>query len=309
MAAVNVYTTNQTSENLSRRDFLDWINNSLDLNLKKVEELASGTVYCQFMDMLFPGCIPLRRVKFNTTLEHEWIANFKVLQNSFNKMAVDKNIPVEKLVKARFQDNFEFVQWFKKFFDANYTGADYDPTTARKQAGARPAAGGAAGMRKPAAARAAPARAPVKKATTTTTTRSAPGAAARTTGGARSSPSKPERQNGGASSAALKEAQEKIQRLQLEVEEMQTSMGSLEQERDFYYNKLRCVEILCEPFDAEAIETAEPEQQEEYAQKRSEYSDVTQFANMVKGKLYEEEEGFSQPQDDDGVDNGEPEEY
>lgn len=29
-------------------------------------------------------------------------------------------IPVERLIKGKFQDNFEFVQWFKKFFDANY---------------------------------------------------------------------------------------------------------------------------------------------------------------------------------------------
>lgn len=41
-------------------------------------------------------------------------------------------MPVEKLVKGKFQDNFEFVQWFKKFFDANYTEAlDYDPVAAR----------------------------------------------------------------------------------------------------------------------------------------------------------------------------------
>ena len=38
---------------------------------------------------------------------------------------------IEKLVKGRFQDNFEFCQWFKKFFDANYDGADYDPVDAR----------------------------------------------------------------------------------------------------------------------------------------------------------------------------------
>jgi microtubule-associated protein, RP/EB family len=40
-------------------------------------------------------------------------------------------IPVEKLVKGRFQDNFEFVQWFKKFFDANYDGREYDAVAAR----------------------------------------------------------------------------------------------------------------------------------------------------------------------------------
>ncbi len=39
--------------------------------------------------------------------------------------------PIEKLVKGRFQDNFEFCQWFKKFFDANYDGAEYDPVEAR----------------------------------------------------------------------------------------------------------------------------------------------------------------------------------
>jgi len=40
-------------------------------------------------------------------------------------------IPVEKLSKGRFQDNFEFVQWFKKFFDANYDLHDYDAMNAR----------------------------------------------------------------------------------------------------------------------------------------------------------------------------------
>ena len=28
---------------------------------------------------------------------------------------------VEKLAKLRFQDNCEFLQWFKKFFDANFS--------------------------------------------------------------------------------------------------------------------------------------------------------------------------------------------
>ena len=40
-------------------------------------------------------------------------------------------MPVDRLIKGRFQDNFEFLQWFKKFFDANYQGGDYDPVSAR----------------------------------------------------------------------------------------------------------------------------------------------------------------------------------
>lgn len=40
-------------------------------------------------------------------------------------------MPVDRLIKGRFQDNFEFLQWFKKFFDANYDGREYDPLEAR----------------------------------------------------------------------------------------------------------------------------------------------------------------------------------
>merc|ERR1711970_825546 len=86
--------------------------------------------------MLFAGSVPLKRIKFDAKHEHEFINNFKALQNSFKKMGVDKVIPVERLVKGRFQDNFEFVQWFKKFFDANYQGDEYDGAQARATVGA-----------------------------------------------------------------------------------------------------------------------------------------------------------------------------
>ena len=40
--AVNVYSTSVTSENLSRHDLLNWINDTLKTNMIKVEELCSG---------------------------------------------------------------------------------------------------------------------------------------------------------------------------------------------------------------------------------------------------------------------------
>ncbi|KAG9333236.1 hypothetical protein JZ751_012956 [Albula glossodonta] len=129
--AVNVYSTSVTSDNLSRHDIFDWINQTLKTHHTKIESLCSGAEFCQLMDMLFADCVPLKKVKFQAKLEHEFIHNFKILQASFKKMRVEKIIPVEKLVKGRFQDNFEFVQWFKKFFDANYCGQDYDAVEAR----------------------------------------------------------------------------------------------------------------------------------------------------------------------------------
>ena len=55
---------------------------------------------------------------------------------------------MDKLIKGRFQDNFEFLQWFKKFFDANYQGQEYDAMGAR---GGIEVAGGS-GSRMPMAA-------------------------------------------------------------------------------------------------------------------------------------------------------------
>ena len=48
-------------------------------------------------------------------------------------------------MKGRFQDNFEFVQWFKKFFDANFDGREYDPVGTR----GGEALGSATGAKKP----------------------------------------------------------------------------------------------------------------------------------------------------------------
>lgn len=50
----------------------------------------AGAAYCQFMDLLFPGCISLKKVKFQAKLEHEYFHNFKLLQASFKRMNVDK---------------------------------------------------------------------------------------------------------------------------------------------------------------------------------------------------------------------------
>lgn len=129
--AVNVHFTGQTTENLSRIELLAWVNRTLLSDFKKVEELCTGAAYCQLMDVLFPSCVPMKRVKFCTNVEHDFLNNLRIFQNALVQLKVDRSVPIERLAKGRFQDNFEFLQWFKKFFDANYDGKVYDPQAAR----------------------------------------------------------------------------------------------------------------------------------------------------------------------------------
>lgn len=48
MAAVNVYHTSVTTDNLSRNDILQWINTALEANFVKIEDLCSGKISRDF---------------------------------------------------------------------------------------------------------------------------------------------------------------------------------------------------------------------------------------------------------------------
>ncbi|CAG13176.1 unnamed protein product, partial [Tetraodon nigroviridis] len=263
--AVNVYATSVSVDNLSRHDMLAWVNDSLHLTYTKIEQLCSGAAYCQFMDMLFPGCILLKKVKFQAKLEHEYIHNFKVLQAAFKRMNVDKIIPVEKLVKGKFQDNFEFVQWFKKFFDANYDGKEYDPLLARQgQDVAPPPNPGDHFIHKPKRI-----SGPQRTSPTVPKNMPTPQRVQHNTPAMRKNPSLS--RNGG-SDAEIMELNQQVEpylplrfgtfiprgekkkglvSLFPKLMELKLTVDGLEKERDFYFGKLRDIELICQEPESE----------------------------------------------------------
>ena len=40
---------------VGRKEIMDWVNGTLDMNLPKVEDTASGAVACQLLDIMYPG--------------------------------------------------------------------------------------------------------------------------------------------------------------------------------------------------------------------------------------------------------------
>eukprot|EP00295_Goniomonas_pacifica_P044818 CAMPEP_0175909318 /NCGR_PEP_ID=MMETSP0108-20121206/7053_1 /TAXON_ID=195067 ORGANISM="Goniomonas pacifica, Strain CCMP1869" /NCGR_SAMPLE_ID=MMETSP0108 /ASSEMBLY_ACC=CAM_ASM_000204 /LENGTH=308 /DNA_ID=CAMNT_0017231403 /DNA_START=9 /DNA_END=935 /DNA_ORIENTATION=+ len=263
---------------VSRNELLSWLNQLLNLNYLKVEQCASGAAYCQIMDALF-GDVPLKRVNFGAKLEHEYIKNYKVLQSVFQKKNVDKVIPVERLVKGKYQDNLEFLQWSKRFFDVHHNGeSEYDPDARRAGApgvssykaspekpttseAKRPAAGrGTSQRRGSSAAEARPAREP------------ASGAAATASSG-------PATRRKPAAPAAAARSNAYTAELESENQELQLAIDCLEKERDFYFNKLREIEILCQ-----VHESADPT-----------------FVQKVTSILWREDEDFVDPAEADNM--------
>ncbi|CAA6665158.1 unnamed protein product [Spirodela intermedia] len=108
---------------VGRNHILSWINTSLRLNFSRIEEAASGAVHCQMIDMIHPGILPMHKVNFEAHAEHDMIHNYKLLQDAFNKLNIQKHVEVNKLVKGRPLDNLEFLQWLKRYWDSMNGGA------------------------------------------------------------------------------------------------------------------------------------------------------------------------------------------
>ncbi|KAI7738230.1 hypothetical protein M8C21_009761 [Ambrosia artemisiifolia] len=211
---------------VGRSEILSWINSTLQLNLSKVEEACSGAVHCQLMDAAHPGMVPMHKVNFDAKSEYDMIQNYKVLQEVFNKLKITKHIEVSKLVKGRPLDNLEFMQWMKRYCDSVSGGSqhNYNPMERREAC-----KGGKEVSKK-----------------------SAPSQSARgSTNAPKPHPARrgeapPAHPTGPPSKAAKPTPTVDVSAYDQQITELKLTMDSLEKERDFYFAKLRDVEILCQ---------------------------------------------------------------
>lgn len=83
---------------------------------------------------MFPGKVNLAKVNWKAKNEWEFISNLKILQMSFAKCKISKHIDIERLSKSKYQDNLEFIQWMKRYYDLYNKNepTNYDPIVARK---------------------------------------------------------------------------------------------------------------------------------------------------------------------------------
>lgn len=192
------------------------------------------------------GDVPMHKVKFNARTEYDYLNNFKVLTSKsysdrlhlrkgganwamtvfLAQKGIEKNLPVERLVKCKMQDNLEHLQWAKRFWDQNYPGGDYDALARRK---GQASLGSGSASSKP-ASRAAASRPAV--------------------GGAAGAAPRTRTPMGGAQTAQL----------QQENAALKENVAGLEKERDFYFSKLRDIELLVQSAVEEQPELEQDEQ-------------------------------------------------
>jgi len=176
-----------------------------------------------------------------------WSANSLVFFSDL--YYVVQPIPVEKLVKCKMQDNLEFLQWMKRFWDSNYGGQVYDAVGRRKGA---------------------PVESPATVAPLSTPASAALGIAGGRAGG---------RTPVGGFRSGSAQSNEAVSQLQAQVKELSTHLEGLEKERDFYFEKLRDIEILVQA----QMETLEADGKDDHTLRE------------IQKILYSTEEGFEVP--------------
>lgn len=110
-----------------KSDLLNWLNSYFNLNITRIEECASGAIYCQIADAVYYYQVPMKNVNWGVKHDFQYLHNYKLLQQVFGKVNQPKYIDINKLIKGKYQDNLEFLQWMKGLFDeSGAIDRDYD---------------------------------------------------------------------------------------------------------------------------------------------------------------------------------------
>ncbi|XP_031477243.1 microtubule-associated protein RP/EB family member 1B [Nymphaea colorata] len=224
---------------VGRNEILAWINATLQLNLTRVEEAASGAIQCQMMDMIHRGVVPMHKVNFDAKTEYDMIQNYKVLQEVFTKLNINKHIEVNKLVKGRPLDNLEFLQWLKRYCESVNGGImneNYNPVERRCK-----------GMKDRKGISSVQSLNPAR---VHRSSKSMEASHFTTLGLLNGSGTKLGKTSTGSDGAS---AARQIHALSEQIAELKVSMDQLEKERDFYFAKLRDIEVLCQTPELENL--------------------------------------------------------
>lgn len=270
----------------SRTELLSWLNATLNLNYTKVEQCGTGAAYCQLMDSIY-GSVPMGKVKFDAHLsEYDSRANMKVLQAAFNRHKILKHIEVERLIKCRLQDNLELLQWFKRhWMEHKDVNVIYDATSRRKLGGARTPLG------------------PNSRRTTMTSNPPSAGSSSRPSrissgsyNGTEPVITVPKRRvssqgSGRTNDDRVADLMEQLDQAKVEVKESRTNVETLETERNFYFNKLREIEILTQHIDS-AFE------KDDASSKEIQTMPIQELVKQVQDILWQKDNGFESNADE-----------
>ena len=104
---------------LGRRELLNWLNRAAACEYADLTECGDGVAFCELLEAMHPGVVPLHRVHYAARREDARLHNLGLLHTGLQRVGVTCPTDVRKLAAAKFGDLNEFTQWFLGYVEAD----------------------------------------------------------------------------------------------------------------------------------------------------------------------------------------------
>ena len=117
---------------VGRDELLSWINSIVGVGYRKIEDCSNGAAFCQVIDALHPDSIQLGKVKFDATSENDIVNNYKILQEGLYANEINKNLNISQFLTKKVNSTLEMLQWLYQYSHLLLETISYDPFERRK---------------------------------------------------------------------------------------------------------------------------------------------------------------------------------
>lgn len=96
-----------------------------------------GAIVCQVIDSIYPGTIPLDRVNFAAQYVYEFEGNFRLFLAALHRHRLKRVIDVQAIVRGRTQEILHLAQWLRHLWQTMYNAHTSYDAEARRASAAR----------------------------------------------------------------------------------------------------------------------------------------------------------------------------
>ena len=96
---------------IGRLELVSWLNHVVQADYTSVTDCADGVAFCQLLDAVYPGRVPLHRLNFDARFVEDRERNLRVVRDTLTRLEMEVDVDVEGIAKGKFQACNEFLRW------------------------------------------------------------------------------------------------------------------------------------------------------------------------------------------------------
>lgn len=101
-SSASLNKTTPSAKTMGRLELLAWLNRTLQSDYASVQECGDGVAYCQLLDALHRGKVPLHALDYGAKYLNDNERNVRVLSRTMLALGLDANVDFEAVANGKF---------------------------------------------------------------------------------------------------------------------------------------------------------------------------------------------------------------